>query len=109
MHCVSSNGDYDRCMQEICSSFEDTCSVLTCRIEAACSLLCKCIQANQFNAGALPAGGSDDDDRSLFKENKKGLFYYPAVLFKKKKKHMAVLRRSVGPECLIELLIQNGL
>lgn len=48
-----------------------TCLVLTCHIEAARSPCCKCIQADQFNAGALPAGGGDDDDRSLFKENKK--------------------------------------
>lgn len=68
------------------SSFKDTCSVLTCHIlyiEAAPGLLCKCILADQFNAGALAAGGSDDDDGLLFRENKKVFSYCPAVLLKK--------------------------
>lgn len=78
MYYMSSNGGC-YCVREIHSSFEDTCSVLTCHIIAAHRLLCKCIQADQFNAGALPAGGSDDDDRLLFKRKQRGLFYYPAV------------------------------
>lgn len=95
------------CVQKIHLSFEDTCLVLTSCIIAAHSLHRKCIQEDQFNAGGLlTAGGSDDDDWLLFKRKQRALFYYPAVLFKK---CIAVFKRSVGSEWLIELLIRNGL